>query len=261
MSALSVVTFNLRCVWKGEPDGINSFIHRAGLIYEKVTKILPDVICFQEVTSASLPLLRRILSEYEFYGQFRGADYTGEGVYIAVKKDRFSVLEYNCIWLSDTPYLPASRFDGQSEYCRICEEIKLLDNQNKAVFRIFNTHLDFETGVQVKEIDCIFDMIDGLTESDPIPFLITGDFNAFPDSEAVAHVLKNEKYNLSDLTAEIPVTFHDWGKAEQKIDYIFATKEFAAHKTSTEIWDDCDFGIYMSDHYPINITFEFGGQQ
>lgn len=46
---LKVVTFNFRCVWKGYGDGINGFVHRAGMVYEKIMREKPDVIMFQEI--------------------------------------------------------------------------------------------------------------------------------------------------------------------------------------------------------------------
>ena len=59
-NSLRIVTFNLRCVWQGH-DGINDFIHRAGMVYDKIMLVLPDVILFQEMIAPHLTLLRRIL--------------------------------------------------------------------------------------------------------------------------------------------------------------------------------------------------------
>ena len=62
---MKIVTFTLRCAWRG--DGINSFIHRAVAIYEKILAEKPTVIAFQEVIPASLEVLKRLLPEYEFF--------------------------------------------------------------------------------------------------------------------------------------------------------------------------------------------------
>ena len=43
MSIAKIVTFNSRNVWMWSKEGINCFIFRAGLIYEKVNKEKPDV--------------------------------------------------------------------------------------------------------------------------------------------------------------------------------------------------------------------------
>ena len=66
MSTVKIVSFNLRCVWKG--DGINAFIFRAGMIYDKIMREMPDVLAFQEMSVDHLKLLQRMLPEYDFCG-------------------------------------------------------------------------------------------------------------------------------------------------------------------------------------------------
>ena len=56
-SDIKIVTFNLRCVWNGV-DAQNSFVHRAGLIWEKVNEEKPDVIAFQECVPQSVEILK-----------------------------------------------------------------------------------------------------------------------------------------------------------------------------------------------------------
>ena len=44
---LKIASYNLRCIWtKG--DGVNCFLHRAGMVLDKINAEKPDVICFQE---------------------------------------------------------------------------------------------------------------------------------------------------------------------------------------------------------------------
>ena len=73
---MKIVTWNLRCIWSGY-DGIYSFVHRAGIIYDKIMMEMPDVIGFQEVTVDSLQLMKRMLPEYEFFGSFREENFIG----------------------------------------------------------------------------------------------------------------------------------------------------------------------------------------
>ena len=59
---MKITTFNLRCVYRG--DGINSFVHRAVPLCDKINEEKPDVIAFQEVTVDSLRILEKLLTEY-----------------------------------------------------------------------------------------------------------------------------------------------------------------------------------------------------
>ena len=54
---IKTVTFNMRYAW--DTDGINSFIHRAGLIYYKIRSEMPDIIGFQEVMPGHREWLQR----------------------------------------------------------------------------------------------------------------------------------------------------------------------------------------------------------
>ena len=53
---IKIVTYNLRCIWKG--DGINGFIHRAGMIFDKINAELPDIIAFQEAIPKHIEFLK-----------------------------------------------------------------------------------------------------------------------------------------------------------------------------------------------------------
>ena len=91
MSQLKITTFNIRCVYRG--DGVNAFIHRAGLIWDTVQTEKPDVIGFQEVTPSILKLLKVLLNDYEVIGHGREDNFDGEGLYVAVRKDTCSIFQ------------------------------------------------------------------------------------------------------------------------------------------------------------------------
>lgn len=58
---MKVVTYNLSCDWDS-CDGINSFIHRAGMIYERLDAEMPDIIAFQEVVPKSIRFFKTHMS-------------------------------------------------------------------------------------------------------------------------------------------------------------------------------------------------------
>ena len=43
----------------------------------------------------------------------RTADFDGEHCPIVYRKDKFKMRAFECFWLSDTPLVPASKFEGQ----------------------------------------------------------------------------------------------------------------------------------------------------
>lgn len=249
---MKVVTWNLRSVYIG--DGINGFIHRAGMICKKILDEMPEVIAFQEVIEPTLPVMERMLPEYLFVGHFRNADYGGEGVFTAIRKDCVQLLGSEVIWISPTPYVAGSRFENQSPCPRVCLMTQLRCKETGKIFRVFNLHLDHESEeARVEGMKCVCNFIKEYNDKIEYPLFLLGDFNASPDSEV--HKVCNNFGGLSELTGHIKNTFHnfggDVGAPFRKIDYIYVSDELKSEIKKTEAWEDVIEGIYLSDHYPI----------
>ncbi len=259
MNTIKVVTFNARYVYfdkSGNGDGIRSFVFRAGYIYDKIENEMPDIIMFQEFLKEHLDIMKKLLCEYEFIGNFRNEDFTGEGVYTAVRKGKMQVLGFDSYWLSPTPYVSGSRYANQSECPRTCLTVKVRDIESGKIFRVLNTHLDHESDeARILGIQQILKRACEDTKKDNIPFIFGGDFNAMPDSKTIAYCNDFDKIKLFDITENIDVTFHDWGRRSIKIDYIYVTKEFKDKVKSVCVWDDEIYGMYLSDHYPVSAEF------
>ena len=248
---MNIVTFNIRVAF--DTDGINSFIYRAGLIYETIMKKSPDVILFQEMTDKHLDLMEKMLPEYSFHGHLRGKDYGGEGLYTAVRKENIQVLGFEVFWISPTPSIPGSRFENQSECPRICVISKLREKWSGKVFRTFNVHLDhISEEARVLGIKCVLEKVCE-AEKDDLPYVVGGDFNTKPNTETLAECVKA---GLCDVTDGIEVSFHDYGKRAVKIDYIYADEKMKKVFRESGIWDDEKDGIYLSDHYPVYAEFD-----
>lgn len=253
---MKIVTWNIRCVWN-DGDGINNFIHRAGFVYEKIMNERPEVIAFQEVTEPILACLKRLLCEYDFFGSFRSENYSGEGLFIAVRKDACALLSSDVFWLSPAPFSAGSRFENQSPCPRVCVSTKLRDKKTNEVFRVIDVHLDHVSDEARKEgLKCLFAFADDYTKKDGAPLVVLGDFNATPDSEAIR--LCEKKSEWTDVTKKISGTFHDFGRRKDpvKIDYIYVTEELAARTENVSAWTDCVHGVYLSDHYPVCLTLK-----
>lgn len=253
MSKIKIVTFNLRYLWLAHSDSVNSFAFRAGLIYDKIRREKPDVIAFQEVVPTHLDVLQKLLPEYMFYGHFRNADYTGEGLYTAVRKDCFQVLAYETFWLSPTPFVSGSRFPDQSMNPRMCVVTAVRHTESGKVIRLYNIHLDdLSDEARIEGIRCVLRQMNRINETTlALPTMILGDYNATPESKTIRFCRENREPMLIDITAHIENTFHDYGRTEKKIDYIFVTEEIANAVICTDIWNTCFEGIYLSDHYPV----------
>ncbi len=256
---MKIVTFNLRGVWKAEKK--NSFIHRAGFIYDKITREMPDVIAFQECTPPIMGLLEKMLPEYEFLGQYRSANYDGEGLFVAVKKEDFAVIAYESFWLSPTPYVSGSRYPIQSDCPRICNVLQLRHKENGKMLRIFNVHLDhISDEARIEGIKCLLEKMEEFNDRLCLPAVILGDFNAGPECSTIGYCEEYEKTPLCDVTKDIPLTYHGWGgvltSEFDKMDYIYVSEGMEKALTGVGIWDDISDGIYLSDHYPVYADFD-----
>ena len=254
MTETSIVSFNVRlCI---ADDGINSFIHRSGAMLSKIKKESPDIIGFQEVYPECADFFTENLPEYHFVYNRRNADLRGEGVLMAVKKDLFYIYGADYFWMSETPDVPASRFEDQSDCPRITQCVTIQAKESGKIFRVYNAHLDhIGDQARIEGIKCLLDYAKKRNEILPAPLFLLGDFNALPDSETITYCNKYKEIPITDLTEDIPFTFHNFGKflpdKAVKIDYIYTNKEFLKNKVSAEIWDDEKDGIFLSDHYPV----------
>lgn len=257
---LLLVSFNLRLVFDNG-DGVNCFLHRSGMVLEKIRAENPDVICFQEAMPDNIQFLRQYLPEYNFVFNQRNADFSGEGLAIAFKRNVFEIYNYSMFWLSDTPSVPGSRFEKQSGCPRIVQNVILKDLRTEKFFRVHNAHLDHAyEEARVKGMDVLLDYVVQCQQQWKLPVFVMGDFNACPDSDVIRVCKENAQFPLVDTTQHIPATFHDFGRNQceaedqsgnYKIDYIFTDPETSQNGYTVGVWKDCRNGIYLSDHYPV----------
>lgn len=238
-------------------DGCNRFLYRREFIREKLEKESADILCFQEVLPSMSQWLKENLKDYVFAGCGREQDLSGEEVCIAFKRERFSLIFMETYWLSPTPYLPGSRYEAQSPFPRICTELIL--KMETGVFRLINTHLD-HIGAQARVLAMqqIIEKVRTEKFLAKLPVILTGDFNAEPDSEEIRSL---EADGWINLTKGLGITFHGFTENDtpQSIDYIYllpqdAEKDFAVK--NVEKWTDRKGELWLSDHYPVCVCLE-----
>ena len=256
---LKICSFNIR--YDNPNDGINSFENRKDLILREFPKYEADVVGFQEVLPHMRDWLEESMPDYTVVGTGRAADRGGEHTCIAYRTDRFLLVSLYTFWLSDTPSIPGSRFGtDQSRNPRICTAAVLMERESGKLLRVYNTHLD-HLG-ELAKAQGITQVLAHIAQDDllypDVRVVLTGDFNAKPDSPVVTSVCAFQScgVNLRDVTAHAGDTFHAYRPWEisRKIDYIFTTAVSDSGKS--KLLTDSEDGVYLSDHYPIMAEIE-----
>ncbi len=255
---LKFVTFNLR--YDNGRDGENCFVYRQPLILKAIGKEQPHVICFQEVLPHMAAWLKKSLPDYYVIGCPRNENLDGEQVPVAFRSDRFSLIRMDTFWLSETPRTPGSRYPDQSSCPRTCTEALLLENESRRVLRVLNTHLD-HVGVQARKrgLDQILRCAESAALFPDAPVILTGDFNAEPDSDEIAFIRQWPEYR--DATEGIGVTYHGYLRAEHpaQIDYIFTRGPLTCKNVKK--WEHMENGVLLSDHYPVSAELEWTAEE
>lgn len=243
---MKLVTFNIRCDY-GE-DGENNFVFRKPLILEKLRREEPDLICFQEVLPHVAVWLKEALGEYYVIGCGRSQTLEDEQMAVAYRKDRLNLIAMETFWLSETPWVPGSRYPEQSICPRTGTEALFELLSSRQVFHLTNVHLDHEfPQARERGLAQLLNRREAHRLFPQAPSVIAGDMNAEPDSPEMA-ALKTSPFR--NVTEGIGVTYHGFGRADQpcSIDYIL-TCGFICERV--ERWTEERGGVYLSDHYPV----------
>ena len=252
---LKVMTFNLRM--DTDADGINYFPNREPRVLEVIRTEKPDLIGFQEATDYIRGFLKTNLSDdYTVIGCGREKNYRGEACCIAFRKNCFELISFDTHFLSTAPNAPGSIYAGsdQSKCPRLYVHAELSHEEMEQPIHFFNTHLDHR-GAQAR----VLGMAQILQHLSSVKgySILTGDMNAHPDTECIGLTSALKAKTLQDATVGIERTFHNFGRADDrivKIDYIFTDGE---PKEAYAVEDVPVEGVYVSDHYPICAYLEF----
>ena len=255
MKKIKVMTYNLR--FDGEWDGINSFTNRFSRVLEVINKESPDVIGFQEVTDSMRDRLRRALPDYCMVGCGRDASCHGEAMMIGYRFDKIELISCDNVWLSLTPSIPGSRYGGDQSGCPRMFTTTLLKHCDfEKPFRFINTHLD-HVGKDARYLGAL-QLVQTISQYNE-KFVLTGDFNAEPDSPEIKLITSALSYrNAIDCTEGFEPTFHEFGKRtgdeRLKIDYIFTDGKC---EDAYLVEDIPVNGQYYSDHNAICAYIKF----
>ncbi len=250
---LRVATYNLKGT--GFCFGAHSWKKRRELLRDTIAQLNADLIGVQELTPIMKLYLSNELSDYNFVGKGRGGPILDEHSDIAVRNG--IGIEYNATFPlakgKSGRYL-SIRSPLSWIFPRICTIVELKLGGKR--IRMFNTHLDVSSeSARIFELKLVCRRMEELNSSDPLPTILTGDFNASPNSRAIQLLKSFELPRLSSVSESAEGgTYHFFkGKeSNMRIDHVFASPEFSV--VSSEIVRTSQNGVYPSDHYPLLVT-------
>lgn len=250
---LRVMSFNVRL--PTEADGPNRWEARRELAAEMIAAAAPDLIGTQELHKPQGDWLVERLPQYAWFGRDRRGGHDDEHMGVFYRKDRLRVLETGDFWLSDTPEVPGSISWGHPLPRMVTWGLfqRIADGRR---FYLFNTHLPYraeDEGARERGARLLAQRIAAL--STDIPVVVTGDFNATPDSAAhaaLAEILR-DAWTVASRRTGPEATFHGFtGKSDpdRRIDWILVRgfDVLEAHSI-----DACagEGGRCPSDHFPV----------
>jgi endonuclease/exonuclease/phosphatase family metal-dependent hydrolase len=261
---VTVVTYNVR--YDNPADGENGWVNRREAIVEYLTGVEPDIIGFQETTTAQRAYLAEHLSDYDWYGVGRDDNMDrGESSPIFYLRERFERVGQNTFWLSETPDVPGS-VGWDAELPRVASWVRLRDRESGRELLMVNTHYDHRgTQARLESSRLIARTIDELATADGerLPVVLTGDFNAGPNSAPYYAIVEAEDASHRLLDAQhVSTEPHRGGDSTSsdfmsirpggKIDHIFVRDVAAV--LSHRIDDPRVEDRFVSDHLPIVAT-------
>lgn len=259
---VNVMSYNIR--YDNPEDSLNNWQYRKDRAATAIRFYDADILGTQEVLHNQLEDLKQRLPEYDVIGVGR-EDGKEKGEYSALwyKKERFELLASGYFWLSETPEVAGSKgWDGACE--RIASWAKLKDKTSGKEYFALNTHLD-HVGVAARRegVGLILDKVNEL--SGGLPVIVTGDFNAEPESDVIKHITDagNPKH-LQDARLMSPIvygpswSFHNFGKIPYDkrplIDYVFVRNDLEVLRYG--VLAETEGVEFLSDHAPVLVTVE-----
>jgi len=255
--ALRVMTFNIR--FDNPADGEDGWANRRAKVASMIRFHGADVVGLQEALRNQIADLEAALPQFGWFGTGRSAQRDGEHCAVLYRRDRLEVLAESTFWLSETPEVAGSQ-GWDAALPRIVTWGKLRDRRAGAVFHLFNTHLDHRGEAARREsARLLLRKVAEIAGPDG-PVVVTGDFNATPDSEPYRILTTGEgargalvdAMHASSCPHHGPTSSWNGFKAIEpgrRIDFILVRPPVAVlqHGILSDTFD----GRFPSDHLPV----------
>lgn len=250
-----------------EPNGwTNPDGPRRDLVIDAITAMDADVIGVQEALDPQVVDLASALSEYTFFGVGRD-DGVAAGEYAGIfyRSSRFFQVDGGHFWLSETPEIPGTVFEG-SAATRMATWVRLCDELANQEFVLLNTHWD-HASQDSRELSAALIRERLATIASDVPVIVTGDLNAWPENAAIGILLDAEPEQSPQLIDGYrqanPVMENDEGTVHYflgittglRIDFVLHDE--GIHTVDSQIVRSDVDGRYPSDHYPVTGTLRW----
>ncbi|HVJ00240.1 MAG TPA: endonuclease/exonuclease/phosphatase family protein [Sphingomonas sp.] len=255
--SLKVMSFNVR--WPSPDDGANVWAKRRDLFVETIREQHPDVIGTQELYKLQADYVLKKLPDYNWFGIDRKGGHADEHMGIFYRRDRLKLIDLGNFWLSDTPEVVGSNTWG-TPFPRMVTWGLFERKADGKRFYMYDTHLPYKAEdepARTKGATLILSRIKALPPG--VPFVMTGDFNTGPESEA--HTLLTTELKDARETVANPEgpdkTFHNFtGTPDKRIDWILYRGFTALGEQTITTHRGA---VYPSDHYPVVAELAFPG--
>ncbi|MFC0675156.1 endonuclease/exonuclease/phosphatase family protein [Brachybacterium hainanense] len=239
--SLHVLTQNIRYASVDtRPGEADHWGDRAPVLADLLSRADPDVLGTQEVLAQQIPVLDAALgATHARLGIGREGGGRGEHNLLYLRRDRFEILDWDQIWISEQPRLEGST--GWDAHCpRVLVWARVRDRVAEAELILAVTHID-HAGQAAREEGSRLIARTLLEAADGAPIVLVGDFNATGGDSIPWRVLTEaglaDAHDAADrIEGEDVGTFPDYGPAVaggERIDWILtrglAVEAYAAH--------------------------------
>jgi endonuclease/exonuclease/phosphatase family metal-dependent hydrolase len=254
---LKVLTLNIR--YDNPSDAPNDWPSRKDFVLSFLADESADIFGLQEALWHQYHFMDSALTGYESIAAGRDdGKREGEMTPVFYSKDRFRAINSGTFWLSETPDVPGSKGWG-AVLPRIVTWAEMEDNRSKRSFFFFNTHYShMSDSARLMSSRIILEEVKKIAGD--TPFVLTGDFNMLPESDAYVTLTENgrenalimDSYPISNKEhAGLTYTFNGFSdeEGEGRIDYIFVSNgaKVISHETPELKRED----LFLSDHWPV----------